>query len=140
MEFVVASASVDEHVRLEQRAPSQVHIDAGTRLAIRFDYKLEETSKDEDLWTFRLDVVIPGKEDSTAVRKHIDRALFSDDTKCHVGIDIDFVVPGTYELDYSVLAKVSRRAWKEGEDFVTVASKESTGHLTILVDEPAPDA
>ncbi len=134
--FKVAFASVDDKVQLEHNAPSTIHIPAGTRLDIRFEYQLEETSDDEDLWTFRLDVQIPGKENSTAQRQHHDRALFSDDTVCHVGIDIDFTVPGKYDLSYTALVDLSRRKWNKGHEFETVASDEYKGTLAIVVDEP----
>lgn len=137
--FKVASATVDDRVRMEHNAPSMVHIPAGTRLDLRFEYQLEETSEEEDLWTFRLKVHIPGKEDSVAERKHHDRALFSDDTVCHVGIDIDFTVPGKYEMNYTAHVDLSRRQWNNNDEFETVASDEYNGTLTIHVDEPDED-
>jgi hypothetical protein len=142
LEFTVATASVDDHARMEHRAPNQIHIAAGTRLAIRFDYQLEETSQEEeeDLWTFRLEVKIPGKEDSVTQRTHIDRALFADGAMCHVGIDFDFVNPGIYELNYNVHASVARRKWRREADFQMVAEKDHAATRTVHVDEPVTQA
>lgn len=131
----LAEARVYAEVQLKAKPVENIDLQAGDELCLRFSYRVYEDNLDEDLWVFRLNAQVEGEEEGIAERRHHDRKMFSDDLLSHVGLDIGFPAPGTYKVNYSLEASLSRRKWEDRAPHKLVSEGTSKGEFTVTVHE-----
>lgn len=82
-------------------------METGVRLTVRFPYRIDEVSKDQETWTHAVTTRIQGQPDRVSQRHHKDRFMLTDSAGSFVEEVCEFDQPGSRVIEFEAAANVS---------------------------------
>lgn len=115
--IVVGRARIEGQPCIDACAPDAVGVHPGQRIRVIFQYQLEENSRGQETYAFRLASSLGPYRAKLAEARFSDHWGWPDSVWGFISQEYRLDQPGTYDLDVSIEANYGTRRWLESGEF-----------------------
>jgi len=109
--LVLAAVNVEDTILLRRRAPAAVDVPAGLGLEVQVLFRIEESSRQREHWSFLLELWLDGDPLPPAFAGWSDRWGLFDDRQGVVARRLPALGGGVHELVFRVRVDHERQPW-----------------------------